>query len=155
MGFTFYKANQGRYARALTALSVGVLLVFGCWELYMALGSAEEEDVRWLFEVGGIKVTWNLVIVTGVFLAGMLGTVAMTYGFESRVRGLRGVGTKGQAFVDFLIDVEAELRKVAWPSRKDLVNSTWIVIVTMVVFALFLLFMDQVFQLAMRGIGAL
>ncbi|NOZ21599.1 MAG: preprotein translocase subunit SecE [Planctomycetes bacterium] len=65
------------------------------------------------------------------------------------------MGEKGCSFIDFLIDVEAELRKVAWPNRKDLVNSTWVVVITMVVFALFLMVMDRVLQLAMSSIGVL
>jgi len=39
---------------------------------------------------------------------------------------------------EFVVEVLAEFRKVTWPSRSDLVNSTMVVIVVTVVLAFFL-----------------
>jgi len=153
MGFTFYKPTQGKYARIVTAVFVGIILVFGCWELYEAIGGegAEGSEPNML----GIALTVGTVIVAAVFLMGLTLIAVLTFGFSSRMAGLKGLGVKGQAFIDFLIDVEAELRKVAWPNRQDLWSSTWVVIITMIVFAAFLVLMDRVLQFGMSLMGRL
>ena len=151
MGFTFHKAGQGRYARMVTAMAIGVILIFGCWELYQGLSGGEEGGA--IFTIGQFRVTWHVAAVSVVFAGGLSIIAILTYGYQSTFPGLEGIGNRGRSFIDFLIDVEAELRKVAWPNRRDLVNSTWVVIVTMIVFALFLVFMDRVLQIAMRGMG--
>ena len=46
---------------------------------------------------------------------------------------------------EFLKEVVAELKKSSWPSRKDLVDSTLVVIVTMVALGLFVAAADLVF----------
>ncbi|MEW6355735.1 MAG: preprotein translocase subunit SecE [Planctomycetota bacterium] len=152
MGFTFYKKGHGKYARWVTAISFGVILLFGCWELYEGLGAGEAQKP---WEIIGVGVTRDALTAAMVFLVGMVFVAILTCGFESSIWGLRGLGARGRAFIDFLIDVEAELRKVAWPNRRELLNSTWVVIITMVVFAFFLVVMDRVLQLAMRSLGVL
>lgn len=60
-------------------------------------------------------------------------------------------------FGKYLKDVRTELRRVIWPSRKDVVSSSAIVIVTLVFFMLFTLIVDNiasfVFLDALAGIG--
>jgi len=53
----------------------------------------------------------------------------------------------------FFKESYAELKKVVWPSRQEVVSSTWIVIVSTIIFAcvlglvdfLLILFMDVIF----------
>lgn len=45
----------------------------------------------------------------------------------------------------FLAEVAAELKKSSWPTRKELVDSTIVVIITMVILGLFVAFADVVF----------
>lgn len=45
----------------------------------------------------------------------------------------------------FLQECKAELDKVQWPTRPDVVNSTVIVFITVIFFSLFLFFSDSVF----------
>jgi preprotein translocase subunit SecE len=47
---------------------------------------------------------------------------------------------------NFLKDVRAELRKVTWPSRNEVVNTTVVVIVATVFFGFYLFFMDIIFS---------
>ncbi len=49
-------------------------------------------------------------------------------------------------FADFLIGVEAEMTKVSWPTRHQLVRSSIVVILTIVGFALLLWFYDTVWH---------
>lgn len=44
---------------------------------------------------------------------------------------------------NFFIDTYKELKKVSWPKRKELLDSTKIVIVSMVVFAAIVWVIDQ------------
>mgnify|MGYP003587074547 CR=1 FL=1 len=44
---------------------------------------------------------------------------------------------------NFFIDTYKELKKVTWPKRKELIDSTKIVIITMVVFAAVVWVIDQ------------
>jgi preprotein translocase subunit SecE len=46
---------------------------------------------------------------------------------------------------DFLIDVWTELKKSSWPTRKELVDSTIVVIVTVLVLGMFVALADLVF----------
>jgi preprotein translocase subunit SecE len=46
---------------------------------------------------------------------------------------------------EFLREVRAELRKVAWPTRPEVVNSTIIVLVAVVIMTTLIFFMDLAF----------
>ena len=46
---------------------------------------------------------------------------------------------------DFLAEVVAELKKSAWPTRKELVDSTIVVIFTVLVLGIFVALADVVF----------
>lgn len=49
-------------------------------------------------------------------------------------------------FVDFLKESRAELKKVVWPNREEVVNSTFVVLGAVVVISLFLFFVDHFFE---------
>ncbi|MEQ9407910.1 MAG: preprotein translocase subunit SecE [Fuerstiella sp.] len=49
-------------------------------------------------------------------------------------------------FADFLISVESELEKVVWPGRKQVMQSTIVVIATMLFLGLFLFGVDLVWR---------
>lgn len=46
----------------------------------------------------------------------------------------------------FLKDVKAELKKVTWPSKNEVVNTTIVVIAATVFFGFYLFFMDVIFS---------
>ncbi len=46
---------------------------------------------------------------------------------------------------EFVVDVWAELKKSSWPTRKELVDSTVVVIVTILVLGIFVALADLVF----------
>ena len=46
---------------------------------------------------------------------------------------------------EFVIEVWAELKKSSWPTRKELVDSTIVVIITIVVLGIFVALADLVF----------
>jgi len=44
----------------------------------------------------------------------------------------------------YLSDVRAEMKRVVWPSRQEVVNSSGIVITTLVIFVVLILIYDQI-----------
>jgi preprotein translocase subunit SecE len=56
-------------------------------------------------------------------------------------------------FADFLIAVEAEMTKVSWPTRSQLVRSSIVVIVTIIGFAVLLWFYDTVWHFLLSHLG--
>ena len=49
-------------------------------------------------------------------------------------------------FADFLVSVESELEKVVWPGRKQVMQSTIVVIVTMLFMGMFLFGVDMTWR---------
>ncbi len=48
--------------------------------------------------------------------------------------------------IPFLKEVRAELRKVTWPSRREVYNTTVVVIIATIFFGFYLYFMDLIFS---------
>jgi len=57
-------------------------------------------------------------------------------------------------FFNFLKDVRAEVKKVAWPTRNEVYSTTLVVIIAMVFFGVYLYFMDIVFSWVLLKIKA-
>lgn len=55
-------------------------------------------------------------------------------------------------FKKFLREVRAELKKVSWPNKKELISYTGIVFVSVVVVALMVWVVDTVFNEALKAI---
>ena len=51
-----------------------------------------------------------------------------------------------QKIIDYIKKVYLELRKVTWPTRKDLINSTIVVVVISAIVALIIFALDTVFS---------
>jgi preprotein translocase subunit SecE len=49
-------------------------------------------------------------------------------------------------FVNFLKETKAELKKVTWPSRPEVTNTTLVVILATFFFGFYLFFMDIIFS---------
>ena len=58
-----------------------------------------------------------------------------------------GVGEKVSGTVtgtrEFLHDVRVEMKQVTWPSREDVVSTTWVVVATVAFFGVFLWLVDM------------
>jgi preprotein translocase subunit SecE len=71
---------------------------------------------------------------------------------EARARSLQlGGGGPNLGFLSnytkFLADVREEMRKVTWPTRKQVVTETVVVLVVLVFFTLLITGLDQVFSI--------
>jgi preprotein translocase subunit SecE len=45
--------------------------------------------------------------------------------------------------INFFLDIYKEMKKVTWPKKKELIDSTKIVLITMVIFAVIVYVIDQ------------
>jgi preprotein translocase subunit SecE len=100
-----YKRSQGRLVRQFTCLAIWVAFALAAWRIAPLL----------TFE-------WQVQRVVAYAIAGAVLAVGLWLGF--RIVNL-------PSFADFLIAVEAEMNKVSWPSRTELIRASMVVIVLM------------------------
>jgi preprotein translocase subunit SecE len=67
-----------------------------------------------------------------------------------------GVGEKVTGTIsdtrEFLHDVRVEMKQVTWPTREDVVSTTWVVIATVAFFGAFLAVVDKFVQMGVTYI---
>ncbi|MCO8120220.1 preprotein translocase subunit SecE [Stieleria sp. TO1_6] len=114
-----YKPNQGRIVRQLTALAIWLIVALGVWRLYATLTDS----------------TSNMVVAVGIPAALLLAGLWIGYRLINWPR-----------FADFLIAVEAEMKKVTWPSRDEVKRASVVVIVTIAILAISLFLFDVFWQ---------
>ena len=51
---------------------------------------------------------------------------------------------------EFLHDVRVEMKQVTWPSREDVISTTWVVIATVAFFGVFLTVVDKLVEVGVR-----
>ena len=125
-----YKRNQGKLARQATFFAIVTLVLTGCWTLY---------------EFGNLA-GWKLEGSLRYLVPTVLSLVGCWIGF--RVVNI-------PQFADFLIAVEAEMNKVSWPSRDELVRASIVVIGLMVALTVVLFTYDLVFRAVLTAIGVI
>lgn len=121
-----YKPTQGRIVRQLTALAVFVVVTLGCWRLYTFLPT----------------VMNNAALARSI--AGVLLAAGLWFGFRV---------VNWPRFADFLIAVEAEMNKVTWPSKDELIRASIVVIFTIFFLAITLFAFDIFWQFIFSTIG--
>lgn len=122
-----YKRSQGRLVRQFTCLAVWIVVALAAWRMHDYLRVVATRLPGWLAYV--LPVT---VLAAGMWV------------------GYRLVNYP--PFADFLIAVEAELNKVAWPSRADLVRASVVVIVLMFGLTLVLFTYDTILVWFLRTV---
>lgn len=58
---------------------------------------------------------------------------------------------KENAFVKYFKGVKSELKKVTWPSFKQVCKNTWTVIVCVLIVGLFIFILDAIFGFALQS----
>ncbi len=119
-----YRQDQGRLARMAAFWSLAILIFYGCVSLRQelagrfaaSLGQHLWEGAR--LPIIGIEVTPAFLIAFVVFAAGMI----LLYRW-----------TESPKIADSLIDTESELRKVSWPTLPEAIQSSIVVMVTVLV----------------------
>lgn len=108
-----YKRNQGRITRQVTFAAIAVAFALGTWRMSEM---ANQTDLTMRFLVPGV------ILAVGAW-------------FAYRMVNL-------PSFTDFLISVEAEMSKVSWPTRTELIRGSVVVLITIIFLAIFLFCFD-------------
>lgn len=127
MAIDFYKRNQGRLVRSLTAAAILCAILVGAWAFMVTFLSDADPALQY-----GVPVAIGLV---GAW-------------FSFRIVNF-------PIFADFLADVEAEMVKVSWPGSDEVRRATAVVLVTMFIFSFVLFMYDVIWQQLLRWIGVL
>lgn len=115
-----YKPDQGRLARLAAFWALGLLVFYGAMSFHSTLTAHFEWAQRPLV-TGMPKIpVLGLRLNPALLLAGLL--------LASGLYGLHWYLAKPKS-ADLLIETEAEMRKVTWPSMAEAVNSSVVVIV--------------------------
>jgi preprotein translocase subunit SecE len=109
MNLKIYKRGQGKNTRLWTGLVCFVVAAYGCWVLHGKL-QASFDDV------------WVETLIPAAICAIVAGVIWWLSNLPS--------------VADFLIAAEGEVKKVSWSSRKEIVNSTTVVIIVVAVMSI-------------------
>jgi preprotein translocase subunit SecE len=132
-GLEIYKSGQGKIARIGAYVLGGILVISGAVSLYRFINVPGREWVTGLPIIGHVSI-FN-TIAFGVALLGLLALHLV----------LNRPGT-----ANALIDTETELKKVSWPSRREVKNATIVVSLVTLVMALLLFGFDRFLQWLFR-----
>jgi preprotein translocase subunit SecE len=121
-----YKPMQGWYARVYTAAAFGLIVLGGAYRVYE---TAQE------YSAG-----WRLGLPAGFVIALMWLTFRIV---------------QFPPFAEFLIATEAEMNKVSWTSKDDLIRATTVVLATVVAMAVYLFVVDTLWTLILRLLNVL
>ncbi len=118
-----YKRSQGRITRQVTFFAIAIILFAGLVQLNQALIG---------FGPGISYGVPGVLLLMGLWAAYRLVNVP--------------------TFADFLIAVEAEMNKVSWPSRSELIRSSLVVLITIFSLAFVLFGFDALWSWVFRDI---
>jgi preprotein translocase subunit SecE len=123
-----YKRNQGRITRQVTFAVLAVVFLVAAYQLHTTL-----------------KATYDSAL-THYALPGvvLLGGWWLSFRLVNLPR-----------FADFLIAVEAEMNKVSWPSKGELIRASLVVIFMIFFLAAILAMYDVIWLMLFRQIGVL
>ena len=138
--FGVYKRSQGRIARQVTFFVLVVLFVIGCWRLSIYF------NPNWL--LGWTGLVFSDAASDAIRFGTAFAVLAVGVWFSFRLVNM-------PRFADFLISVEAEMSKVSWPTRSDLVKTSIVVMITIFGMATVLYLYDIVWQVLLKAIGVL
>ena len=119
-----YRKTQGRWTRLGTVVGAGILIVIGAWYTWSELPS----------ELRLFRAIIPLILMLACFYV-----------------LLRVVNSKRPA--DFMIATEGEMKKVSWSSKKEIIGSTKVVIVTLLIMGLILFLVDLFNMKLMKFLG--
>jgi len=116
-----------------------MLGMFGCWRMHVSISATTGNRV---FDLMGMKMPVAACWAGGIFIVLALLCAVLFAGVEIKLGPLSRVSHN---LIDHLIDTQAELGKVAWPGKDQIVNSTIAVLISVTLLAAFLFGLDYVF----------
>ena len=139
-----YKRSQGRMIRQITFGAIALAVAIGAWclsEYSINGGLAHMIATSLHAEKSTVDAAAG---VDRYVLPGAILMIGLWIGFR---------GVNYPKFADFLIAVEAEVNKVSWPSKAELVRSTIVVLITIFALAFILFFYDLFWRVLLKLLG--
>ena len=124
-----YKRNQGKMVRQITALSIFLIAGVSAWRLHALLIAPAVGDAN---------------RAVGYLIALAVAGVGCWIGYRL---------VNWPKFADFLISVEAELNKVSWPTQRELVRASIVVIFTILFLSAILFAYDALWKFVFGMLG--
>ena len=121
MPFKIHKSGQASAIRVATAVGVGLVALIICYYVWVLLDRHVPKEFAY-------KV--HLEYAVPAVLFAVVAALAAVYLNKPKV-------------ADFLIATESEMKKVSWSSKAELLGSTAVVIVTVLLLALFIYLADN------------
>lgn len=140
----YSKPGQGRWARLTAYVGFGVIAVFGAVALHQVPGLGSKWfgslEGLWTRRILGVEFTLRPVFfpAAGLFLFAMVAC----HLYLNRPK----VG-------EFLIETQGEMKRVSWPTRREWVGSTIVVLVLVAVLSGFLYVADHYLSKLMQAVG--
>jgi len=133
MSWKIYKSGQGYYTRLISAVTAGVVVAIGCYQLYKKLGAVDIASAN-------VRLIVQLLVPLTIFS-----------GFSWLIYWL----VNKPVIADFMIAAEGEMKKVSWSSRKEIAVSTTVVIFVVIAMSVLMAVTDVVFFRFFEAIGIL
>jgi preprotein translocase SecE subunit len=137
------KPGQGRWSRLSAYVGFGVIALFAA----VALHRLPSLDSKWylgekgLASVGFLGRDFALRPVFFPAAALFLGSMLAFHVFVNRPKA-----------AEFLVETQGEMKRVSWPTRREWIGSTIVVLVLVAILSLFLFGVDQVLSPLMRDL---
>jgi preprotein translocase subunit SecE len=138
--FGIYKQTQGRIARQLTFLALAIGVSLAAYQLWLLMKVTSLP--AWVPR-GAMIESWLALDVSLPILLLVVG-LWLSYRAVCIPR-----------FADFLIAVEAEMNKVSWPTRDELIRSSVVVIVIILILSVLLSTYDLVWYVLFQFLGVI
>ncbi len=150
MPFTLHKRKQGlvvRWCFFAIAIALTIFAAYRCFVGFPYSGTeARPEFWEWFYQEL-YKFTIPLVDITITITPKWLIAVGMAIGLTALVAYLTFVNMRVS---EFLIDTESEMRKVSWPSRGEVADSSLVVIIVIIAMGVYLFAADIVLDKFIR-----
>jgi preprotein translocase subunit SecE len=127
-----YKRSQGRIARQVTFAALAVIIALAAYclnDYYAGRDTTLETTSREIITEYAVPLT--------VLFVGMWASFRIV---------------QMPSFADFLISVEAEMNKVSWPSRSELIRASMVVILMIFILAAVLFFYDLAWKFLLEKV---
>jgi len=132
VGIQIYNKEEARNSRIFLGVVLGAIFLFGAYEAWSAWRDYE------LTKVFSYPVSWGDVVGLVFVVVGAVVTFVV-------------VNTP--KVVDFCSSVESELLMASWPTGRQVMNATIVVLVTMAVMTVVLLVWDRVITIPLSYLG--
>ena len=130
MAFELYKSAQGHYVRVVTAIAAALVALVLSYYVWGLLSRHVPDDFAYK-----VYVVYAAPAVLFAVLA------AMTAYYLNKPKA-----------ADFLIATESEMKKVSWSNKAELVGSTVVVIVTVILLAMLIYLADNAIILTLARV---